>query len=444
MAREYGKDKLLKLATDNEKSIRKFTRWRPKVKKNFDDLIKDIQNEEVTAKLVDPNEWDTYSKKYYGSDAPDNLAGWYDRNNNTIHTTDNEYGRGESMNHELMHYFASHQPGRAGVPDKINPYLKLDQKLGGWLPSIHPGGRRPTLKGKIGESPLGKWWNDNMATESVAYSDENNYHPWYDEHAFDRALPTEGGHKGHGHEEHPGVPHEEQEPPIEEEIPTKNKQGERQMSLSNWWAGNEGWLPDIGGKSTTQMVKDLTGAGPNEGWVADDTPIIGTKEKAGEALGNAAYYGGSMMIPGGPLIGAGLDYAYDGGLGYNDDPGTGGFGKQTSIREFNMEDPESVKKVQRSLGVKEDGMFGPKTEAAYRARVAEEDAQNPEQDVRKYDYNDQMAAERKAGAGTKLGGWLKNAWYNADKGLGGVLPGGYSNDNIMSAAEYNKRPAPPQ
>ena len=215
----------------------------------------------------------------------------------------------------------------------------------------------------------------------------------------------------------------------------------------NGWGNNEqGTFPDWNGESTTQSVKNLTGAGEGEGWLNDDIPIIGTKEKAKEAAGNAAYYGASALGgPAGVAGAAALDYGYDGGLGYNDDPGTGGFGKQTSIREFNMDDPESVKNLQRELGVKDDGQFGPKTEAAYRARVAQEDGKNPEQDTRKYDYNDQMAAERKQGANTKLGGWLKNAWYNADKGLGGVLPGGYSNDNVMSAEEYNKRPtAPPQ
>ena len=211
------------------------------------------------------------------------------------------------------------------------------------------------------------------------------------------------------------------------------------MSLSNWWAGNEGWFPDIGGKSTTQTIKDLTGAGPNEGWIGDDVPIIGTKENAKDALANAAYYGTGALLPGGLPAAAVLDYAYDGGLGFNDDPGTGGLGKQTSIREFDMNDPESVMKVQRALGVKEDGMFGPKTEAAYRARVAEEEAAAGN-DPLKYDYNDQMAAERKANANTKLGGWLKNAWYNVDKGLGGILPGGYNNENIMTAEQYKNRP----
>tara|TARA_R100000278_G_scaffold120632_1_gene103249 strand:- start:2768 stop:3415 length:648 start_codon:yes stop_codon:yes gene_type:complete len=208
------------------------------------------------------------------------------------------------------------------------------------------------------------------------------------------------------------------------------------FNWSNWWAGNEGILPDWDGKSTTQTVKDFTGAGPNEGWFADDTAIIGTKEKAKNALGNAAYY--TATAPFLPAAAA-FDYAYDGGLGYNDDPGTGGFAKQTSIREFDMNDPESVKKVQRALGVKEDGMFGPKTEAAYRERVAQEEALAGN-DPLKYDYNDKMAAERKANANTKLGGWLKNAWYNADKGLGGILPGGYSNDNIMTAEQYKNRP----
>ena len=77
---EYGKDKLLKLATDNEKSIKKFIRWRPSITKSYDDLIRDIQLEEITAKLIPEDQWKTHSKKYYGSDAPDNLGGWYDRN----------------------------------------------------------------------------------------------------------------------------------------------------------------------------------------------------------------------------------------------------------------------------------------------------------------------------------------------------------------------------
>ena len=422
---EYGKDKLLKLATDNEKSIKKFIRWRPSITKSYDDLIRDIQLEEITAKLIPEDQWKTHSKKYYGSDAPDNLGGWYDRNTNTIHTTDDEYGREQAMPHELMHYFASHTPGQFGVPDKINPYLELDQKLGGWLPSLHPGGRRPTLKGKLGESPLGKWWNENMATADVAYSDRNNYHPWFDEDAFDTALPT-GGHHHHGggHEEHPGVPHEEQEPPTEEEIPTKNKQGERQMSLSNWWAGNEGWIPDIGGKSTTQTIKDMTGAGPNEGYFPGDQSAV------------------TQFIPGNVI--PGLDYNED--EGYIPDAFTGGVPTKQAlgvggIGNFDMDNPESVKALQRRLGVKDDGMFGPKTEAAYRAAVeGERKAADPKADTLRYDYNDQMARERSANSATKLGGWLKNAWYNADKGLGGVLPGGYQSSNVMTAEDYKNRP----
>ncbi len=60
--------------------------------------------------------------------------------------------------------------------------MKADMALGGWLPSLHPAGRRPTLRG---DNFLSNWWNENMATQETEYSNRRNYHPWFDEHAYD-------------------------------------------------------------------------------------------------------------------------------------------------------------------------------------------------------------------------------------------------------------------
>ena len=58
-------------------------------------------------------------------------------------------------------------------------------KLGGWLPSLHPGGRRPKLPGR---TALSQWWNENMMTKKSGYSNKKGYHPWFDEHAFNTAA----------------------------------------------------------------------------------------------------------------------------------------------------------------------------------------------------------------------------------------------------------------
>lgn len=204
---------------------------------------------------------------------------------------------------------------------------------------------------------------------------------------------------------------------------------------------DDGYFP--GDQSeTTKYIPGVGASAPEgHGLIHNDIPYIGTKGEALETLKNVGYYGGSALAGGIPGVttAAIADYVYDGGLGYNNDPGTGGIGKQTSIREFDMNDPESVKKVQKALGVKEDGMFGPKTEAAYRARVAEEDAA-ANKEVARYDYNDAMLQERMDGSKTKFGGLLKKAWHDADKNwFGGKLKGGYDESNVMTAEDYKNR-----
>ncbi len=101
-----------------------------------------------------------------------------------------------------------------------------------------------------------------------------------------------------------------------------------------------------------------------------------------------------------------------------------------------MNNPESVKALQRRLGVKDDGMFGPKTEQAYRLAVDEE-RKAAEQDSYKYDYNPQVAAEKKF---QPFGGMFRKAYQNLDKNVfGGKLPSGWKEDNVMTAEErYNK------
>ena len=193
------------------------------------------------------------------------------------------------------------------------------------------------------------------------------------------------------------------------------------FNLSNWWAGNEGLIPDWNGESTTQTVKNITGAGPNEGLIPGDQSSI------------------TQYIPGNLI--PGLDYNED--EGYIPDAYTGdvptkqalGLG---SITNFDMNNPESVKELQKRLGVKVDGQFGPKTEAAYRAAVDAE-RQGAGQESYRYDYNDAQARDRSANSKTKLGGFLKNAYYNLDQKLGGKLPGGYDESNIMTAEDYKNR-----
>lgn len=84
-------------------------------------------------------------------------------------------------------------------------------------------------------------------------------------------------------------------------------------------------------------------------------------------------------------------------------------------KTFNVEDPEEVKKVQRMLGVKDDGIFGKQTEGAYRKFIADKHRIAGD-DVYRYDENQAP------------GGMLGNAWFNMDKALGGWLPGGYDKD----------------
>lgn len=203
-------------------------------------------------------------------------------------------------------------------------------------------------------------------------------------------------------------------------------------------------------------IKSLTGAGPGEGYFPDNQGYIPDKWTGGvptkEALGNAAeFVKDNPMRVGSAISTAGLsensmfDDYWAGKEGYIPDAYTGGvptkqaLGNVTgmgSVGNFDMNNPESVKALQRRLGVKDDGMFGPKTEEAYRMAVDAERKGNDQESL-KYDYNDDVQAEKKF---QPFGGMFRKAYSNMDKGLfKGKLPGGYSDENVMTAEErYNK------
>ncbi|QDP58162.1 MAG: hypothetical protein Unbinned5123contig1000_47 [Prokaryotic dsDNA virus sp.] len=126
--------------------------------------------------------------------------------------------------------------------------------------------------------------------------------------------------------------------------------------------------------------------------------------------------------------------------------------RYANIRKFrnniDFEDKESIKELQGYLGVEQDGMFGPKTERAWRQAVAGMDKadaieagatpEQAEQEVLRYDWNEKELADRVAGSRWKLGGKLKEAWTNLDeKVFKGKLPGGYNRGiSDMSAEDY--------
>lgn len=177
-----GDKALIDFVLNNEQDIRKWLKSRPTAEGTYEDLLRDAKSGAVSVNRYDPSEWNSVvSKAYKGKAHGSDVAAFYSPGTKTINLQTDKLG---SLPHEAMHYFASHRPSERGVPEKINPYIKADMKLKGWLPSLHPGGRRPTMPGKFGP---GKWWNEKMATKSAAYSDKEGYHAWFDEHAFDLA-----------------------------------------------------------------------------------------------------------------------------------------------------------------------------------------------------------------------------------------------------------------
>ena len=180
-----GDKALIDFIVNNEQDIRKWLKVRPTAQGSYDDLLREAQVGEVSVKRTPTKKWDSYVRKTYNDKKSGrHVGGFYDSSSKTINLK--EGGEG-SLPHEAMHYFSSHRPGEYGAPKQVNPYIKADIAAGGWLPSFHPGGRRPHIGGKLGETSMGNWWNVNKATKDVEYSNTKGYHPWMDEHSFDLA-----------------------------------------------------------------------------------------------------------------------------------------------------------------------------------------------------------------------------------------------------------------
>ena len=173
---------------ENKDYITNWVAQRPSVERTYDDLLTTVATRDIGLQSYPQDEWDEMVKKTFPgrTKAGHNVGAYY--TNKQIHYPE---GGEDSVPHEIMHYFAGHKPDGRGVP-KINKYQEQDIKWKGWLPSLHPAGRRPKMPGYF---PPGKWWNKNMATTETDYSnnptgapegEETPYHPWYDEHAFDR------------------------------------------------------------------------------------------------------------------------------------------------------------------------------------------------------------------------------------------------------------------
>ena len=272
------------------------------------------------------------------------------------------------------------------------------------------------------------------------------------------------------------------------------------FDLGGWIRGEQGLIPDYGGKSTTQSVKDITGAGENDGWFPGDQshitqyiPGVGAPHPEGWVAGDQSHI--TKYIPGfqttdniwnpaDPVAfpkpgAANYDPARD---SKETDDGSGWWGntfdwlsgdknKMAGPKEPTKDmnwwrkniDPsnnEQVAELQRFLGVKDDGQFGPKTQAAWRnavsQNVTDENRLNeqkalvnkmmpfkqfhqevgPQQEQLKYNYNPDILAGKIRNKG-KLGGMLAKGWTNLDEKLGGVLPGGYKKDaESMTQEEF--------
>ena len=186
---------LLQLTLANEDLLKGWVRQRPSITKTYDDLLADVRAGNIKQHVHSEDSWKREAGKSFTP--KQNVAAFYRGSGGAGEIHYPEGGEG-SLPHELLHYFAGHKAGSAGTPERINPYMKLDMALGGWLPSLHPASRRPTLPGS---NRFSNWWNENMATQQTEYSNDPKktgipfwkrsedpsraYHPWFDEHAYD-------------------------------------------------------------------------------------------------------------------------------------------------------------------------------------------------------------------------------------------------------------------
>lgn len=221
MASQKGLD-LLALVTSNEQLLKDWAKQRPAINPSYEDLLKAVKNNEISKQIYPDKDWGGAKKEY---NMGGNVGAFYQPGSQTMHLPEKNVGTSAEP-HELLHYFSSHknktdEPFYRGVP-QINPYIKADIKMKGWLPSFHPAGRRPTIKG---DSTLAKAWNKRFATGQTKYSNEEGYHPWYDEDAFDKTsnkmLESYNLSKGN------------QPVKFKDDYPIYNKQSDKAQSFRN-------------------------------------------------------------------------------------------------------------------------------------------------------------------------------------------------------------------
>jgi len=171
------KQTLLDIVQANKSKYKRWNLFRPSIKNNYDDLLQAVQGGNLTMNRVPSKQWESHTdnKSRLGYYVPDPSTG-----GGTITVPENVSD--QTIGHELLHYFSGHKEGGRNVP-KMNPYIKADVALKGWLPSLHPAGRRPTMKG---DNIFSNIWNKHLATKSTKHSNKEGYHPWFDEHAFDK------------------------------------------------------------------------------------------------------------------------------------------------------------------------------------------------------------------------------------------------------------------
>ena len=174
---------LLNIIEGNKNKYKRWNFFRPSIDKNYEDLYGAVQSGNLSMQRIPEKDWKSHvagNERLTNKD----VSGYYTPNPETGagSITVPENASNETVGHEALHYFSGHKEGGRNVP-KMNPYMKADVALKGWLPSLHPAGRRPTLRG---DNPISNFWNNKFATRDAEYSNKEGYHPWYDESAFDK------------------------------------------------------------------------------------------------------------------------------------------------------------------------------------------------------------------------------------------------------------------
>jgi hypothetical protein len=178
-----NKKSLLDIVKGNKNKYKRWNFFRPSIDKNYKDLYNAVESGELSMQTIPEKDWKSHLANNKNL-TNKNLSGYYTPNLKTGagNITVPENASNQTVGHEVLHYFSGHKENGRNVP-KINPYIKADIALKGWLPSLHPAGRRPTLKGN---NPIFNFWNKKIATKNAEYSNKEGYHPWYDESAFDK------------------------------------------------------------------------------------------------------------------------------------------------------------------------------------------------------------------------------------------------------------------